>query len=351
MISFSQPVKGVVQKKVPLYFVLIAALLPTGLFLGSTLFKFNSPDQLSASIPVSGGNSNRDTGCDLSMKQYRLRNARLSQPLLMTDLPNEDAYLKNLKIQVSDLIAQKESSGELQNASVYLRQLNDGSWMSVNSSLQFAPGSMLKVAILITYLKMKESDPDLFEKKLLLTAQMIPDKKQFVEEYHLPPGRYTIQELIYAMIVKSDNYATFLLNQYIDHAVIENLFTDLDLKKPQINASAYPMTSGEFGRFFRVLYNASYLSNKDSEYALDLLSKSEYKNGILSGLPEGLKTAHKFGESGDGTVFELHESAIVYLENKPYLLIIMTRGKDMSKLPAVLQQVSGTVYTFLKAAS
>jgi beta-lactamase class A len=351
MFSFAQPVKGVVQKKVPLYFVLIAALLPIGLYLGITLLKFNGPDRVSAAIPVSGGNSQSDTGCDLTMKQYRLRNSSLSQPLLMTDLPNEDAYLKNLKGQISDLIAQKENSGDLLDASVYLRQLNDGSWMNINSNMKYAPGSMLKVAILITYLKMQEYNPGLFEKTMVVTPQLTTNKIQYVDEYHLPPGKYTVKELLEAMIVKSDNIATMLLNDNINQATIETLFTDLGLKKPVVNANVYPITAAEFSRFFRILFNSTYLNQKNSEFALELLMRTEYRNGILKGLPENMKVAHKFGESGDGSVFELHESALVYLENKPYLLIIMTRGKDISKLPSVLQEVSGTVYNFLKTSS
>ena len=98
----------------------------------------------------------------------------------------------------------------------------------------------------------------------------------------------------------------------------------------------------------RAIYNAAYLTAEDSEYAGELLSQCDFKDGILSGLPPNTRVAHKFGESGNQIVKQLHESAIVYLYNQPYLLTVMTKGNDNKKLSLLIKEISQTVYNDMK---
>ena len=56
---------------------------------------------------------------------------------------------------------------------------------------------------------------------------------------------------------------------------------------------------------------------------------------------------HKFGEQGTPLGKELHEIAIIYLNDSPYLLTIMTQGKEMSKLPPILSEISKITYNHL----
>jgi hypothetical protein len=146
------------------------------------------------------------------------------------------------------------------------------------------------------------------------------------------------------MIQYSDNNATMLLNGIIDIKIFKKVFTDLGLSEPGWYAKSYPISANEYSVFLRVLFNSGYLNMKDSEFALRLLTKSDFKNGIVNGLPSSVQLAHKFGESGDASEKQLHESAIVYLNNNPFLITIMTKGKDLKKLPEVIKEASNLVY-------
>lgn len=66
---------------------------------------------------------------------------------------------------------------------------------------------------------------------------------------------------------------------------------------------------------------------------------------MVQGLPENTKIAHKFGEMGDATTRQLHESGFIYINNTPYLLTIMTKGYDITKLPAVISELTKITYT------
>jgi beta-lactamase class A len=101
----------------------------------------------------------------------------------------------------------------------------------------------------------------------------------------------------------------------------------------------------------RAIYNASYLNVEDSEYAAEMLTKCDFKDGIMMGLPNGIQVAHKFGESGTPIDKQLHESAIVYLDGKSYLLTVMTKGKDIKVLSSLMGDISRLVYSKIVSAS
>ena len=81
-----------------------------------------------------------------------------------------------------------------------------------------------------------------------------------------------------------------------------------------------------------------------SEKLLSILSKTEYKGGLVAGVPDNIIVSHKFGERVIGDVYQLHDCGIVYYPNNPYLLCVMTKGTEFTKLEKVIQDISGMVY-------
>ena len=56
--------------------------------------------------------------------------------------------------------------------SVYFRNLNNGPWFGIRENEGFAPASLMKISILISYLKMSETDPNLLGTIIPVTAGM-----------------------------------------------------------------------------------------------------------------------------------------------------------------------------------
>jgi len=65
-------------------------------------------------------------------------------------------------------------------------------------------------------------------------------------------------------------------------------------------------------------------------------------------IPEGTVVTHKLGERGFNEVMDFSESAIVYCNSRPYLLTIMTRGKDIKQQTALVREISGEIYNQYK---
>ena len=102
--------------------------------------------------------------------------------------------------------------------------------------------------------------------------------------------------------------------------------------------------------FFRVLYNATYLSINHSELALKILGDTKFAEGLRAGVPEHVAIAHKFGyRRMDGALrdtpsSQLHDCGIVYYPNKPYFICVMTKGNNINDLKAFIGEVSEAVY-------
>jgi len=81
-----------------------------------------------------------------------------------------------------------------------------------------------------------------------------------------------------------------------------------------------------------------------SDLALDMLSRIDFRSGIVQGVGPGIPVAHKFGEhSGDGDgKKQLHDCGIVY---HPYLLCIMSRGASFEYLDDAIASISKIIFT------
>ncbi len=283
-------------------------------------------------------------------KVRRLGGLQYIKPLLFVDNLCQGDKLMPLKSSLNILFDNFKKSGVLNSASFYMKDYSNNDWMAINEDEKYSPGSLLKVPQLITFLKMNEENPGILNKKIPYVNTLITDKKPIYTSKSIKPGHsYTIRELLVYMIQYSDNNATMLLNGIIDIKTFKKVFTDLGLIEPDWYAKSYPISANEYSIFLRALFNAGYLNIKDSEFAVGLLTKSDFKNGIVNGLPSNVQLAHKFGESGDADEKQLHESAIIYLNNNPILITIMTKGKDMKKLPQVLKEASNLVYNQMQS--
>lgn len=258
-----------------------------------------------------------------------------------------------LKKKVQNFIASMIDADKAEKVGVYFRELKGGHWFGVNENSKFSPASLLKVPVMIAYLKSAEKTPGVLGQSLYYDGSFdLNENEHFRSPYWIKPNRlYTVHDLLSAMIVNSDNNATQVLDANINHSSLLEVFTDLGLSIPADDAPEIDfMSPKSFTYFFRVLYNATYLSDEFSEKALNLLAGPDFPRGIQSTVPAGVTVAQKFGER---SVFnslgvlqsrELHDCGIIYYPAKPYLLCVMTKGKDFADLTSIIQNISSMTY-------
>lgn len=268
------------------------------------------------------------------------------RPLLYSEPQCESPRYDVMRNMVGSLVQQFQANGVISSAAVYIRDFRLGEWTCYNGEEEFDPASMLKLPILLTWLSMSEEDPGLMDRKYTCEiAGQVAGKTQYFPSVEAQPNTsYTVRRLLELMAVNSDNRATQTLMQHMPTGRFIKVFTDLGLRAPGMTDTRYAMNVRDVSVFMKALYNGSYLSPINSEYALEMLTRCDFNQGIMAGLPEEVSVAHKFGESGNDEEKQLHETALVYLNGHHYLITIMTRGKDIMKLPEVLSSISKLVY-------
>lgn len=256
---------------------------------------------------------------------------------------------KPLGTMMNEYIDKAKTEGKADSVSIYFRDFTKEMWTGVNEDEKYAPASMLKVTIMLSYLKQAESDPGLLSRKVFYTPET-DDGQYFKPKVNLPSGYYSNETLIKNMIEQSDNASAQILITNQQDA-FRKVNADLGLPTQQNSDDIDFMSARIYSRLFRVLYNATYLSKTSSEKALDLLSNTSFNAGLIDGLPATTTISHKFGErtvldknTNQPTELELHDCGIVYKPGSPYFVCIMTRGKNFTDLESVISGLSDLVY-------
>jgi beta-lactamase class A len=259
-------------------------------------------------------------------------------------LPNA---VKGMEEDVHAFLEIKKEAGILDTYGVYYRDLNNGPWFGINASTEFSPGSLLKVPLLMSLYRATIADPALLSKEVEFEGKVDATEQMIVTEEPILSGHtYTVEELGRHMIIDSDNNAALLLYQILGYDKVAETYRDLG-ENPPTTGNDYLITVRGYASFFRILYNATYLTADQSERALKLLAGSSYKDALVAGVPSGTPIAHKFGErkfTNTNQRQQLHDCGIVYAPKHPYILCVMTQGSSVAELSPIIAEVSRIVY-------
>ncbi|HQL69686.1 MAG TPA: class A beta-lactamase-related serine hydrolase [Bacteroidales bacterium] len=331
--------------------IFLLAGLIIGLIAGYFLFHSRHKSDLRADKPVSEKTL-------VNVDEIRLGGAyELTNPLLDCDnfepsiLPNHVKLKKALATYVDTNV----KNGNAKSISVYFRSMDNGPWIGIGENTMYPPASLLKVPLMIAILKKAEKDPEILKSKVYYNQIMDASHSPNIHSAKkLEIGNtYTVDQLLEYMISYSDNNAKEILLKFVDDDFLFKVFIDLGVDMQHRDLQQDFITCREYSSFFRILYNASYLSRDMSEKALKLLTKTSFHQGIPNPLPDNIIVAHKFGERAypDSNIKQLHDCGIVYFEGRPYLLCVMTLGTDFDKLVKIISDISALTYNEISKSS
>ncbi len=307
---------------------------PIGIVVGFLLFKvLDAPKHLSKNS---------------YSEEIREEGYKFISPLLECEVEGERLNaLGPLQLEIESLLQSAKDNGNVTDAAVYFRELNNGPWFGVNQNMDFSPASLLKLPVLMAYYKLYEDYPEGLDKKVKYDKDLVLLSQAIQPDQMIKKGNeYTLNDLIERMIVYSDNAALGLLELNIEKELIDKVTVDLGIETASVNTPEDFMSVRGYAGLFRILYNASYLEKDMSEKALELLSRTRFDKGIAAGLPKSIKVSHKFGERElENGIKQLHDCGIVYYPNSPYLLCIMTRGNNMQSLARTIALTSQKIYS------
>lgn len=249
-------------------------------------------------------------------------------------------------------IAFLQANGKVIHMSIFFRDLKNGPRFGIQEYDDFHTASLLKVPVMLAILQAADGDSSLLDTQLLSPATLPPISNVDTSDDALKPGTsYTIRELLRRMIVYSDNDAANMLIEKINadpQPVNSNTFLDLGMIN-MMSGKMDKLSMLTYSNLFTVLYNTAYLSDELSQFALELLTKSTYKEGLVAGVPSTVRVAHKFGYYEVEGEAQLHDCGIVYHRSTPYVLCVMTDGTSIKDEAASIAEISKQVYEAVDA--
>jgi beta-lactamase class A len=223
---------------------------------------------------------------------------------------------------------------------------------AVNADEQFAQASAIKIPILMEVLKQADED------------ELDLDEKHWVEKKYQVAGsgilselgdrstQMTAGDLCVLMILLSDNSATNMLIDLVGMENVNKTMESLDcvgtrLRRRMMDTAASARgeenvsTPAEAARILRRLHDGKFVSREVSDQVLAILRK-EKPGDVRSALPTGIKVASKAGSiPGVAT-----EWAIVELENRPYIVVVMGAYGNGEEFKGAIHDVSQTAHEF-----
>jgi len=263
--------------------------------------------------------------------------------------------LESLKGKLEVSIEGFKKTGKAKRISVFVRDLNTSKFVGINDGEIYYMASLLKTPLLIGGFKLAEVEPKILDQALIYNG--VPDlyEDQIISVSNkLQKGEtYTIKDLMNRAVIYSDNTAAQILLDYFPEGFLDRIMQALGVQivKPTGELEDF-VTARTYANIFRILYNSSYLTREYSNQALEVLSKTEFKDGITAKLPKDLVIAHKFAERtlvyGNNSVAleQIHECGLIYSRNfkDPYILCVLTEGSSYNDLKYVLSEISLSVY-------
>lgn len=268
---------------------------------------------------------------------------------------NPSETLSALNATILEDINQLTASKDISRAGVYLRNLENGIWTSVNGDDLFVPASLMKIVKLIAFLNQADQDPAVLDRLVTIPLNLEASAQNIAPTATAIRGEtYTVRELLQLAIIHSDNIAVNALTTVIDQKILNETLNDLEIPdySDLDEGRTYTISPRLYSRFFRVLYNSTLLSPEHSELALEWLAQSEYKEALVKGVNDPtISIAHKFGETitlgdSDTPVAQHHDCGIVYAPT-PYAVCIMTEGSDLSRLAHAIARIESDIHTFI----
>jgi len=227
--------------------------------------------------------------------------------------------------------------------SVYYEYLITGTNFSINVDYYTYPASLTKVPIAIMILNKINKGELSMDTTLPIKST---DKDSFSGElYKLPNGTtLSIRQLIEATIITSDNTAKNILYGLISTQDLNDFINELGMDK--LFNEQGDTTAKEYARVFRSLYYASMLTKEDSEYLLDLLTRTNRQKFMTAKLPDDVVVAHKYASTIPDKSYS--DVGIVYINERPFLIAITIDGREAKNFTQ--EQAKDIISTITKKA-
>lgn len=214
---------------------------------------------------------------------------------------------------------------------VAIEDLSTGQKYLLRQNEVFPQASSIKIAVLAElYRQTQEGKLNLNDTYTVNAADLVTDSPLMSS---LTPGvtQVSLRQLAAMMVVVSDNSAANVLIDRVGMENINSLLDSLGLIHIRVRRKMMDLKAASQGReniatpadmltLLENLYRGKVLNRDLTQEFFNLLSTRKMDSFLARDLPEELKVANKSGML-EGV---RNDSAVVFLENRPYIICVMT---------------------------
>ncbi|OGM25681.1 hypothetical protein A2962_03875 [Candidatus Woesebacteria bacterium RIFCSPLOWO2_01_FULL_39_61] len=267
----------------------------------------------------------------------RLKIPSISIPFLGEKTIIIEGDKKNQGMKEKATVAFKSMTKELSGVyGLYVLRLDDGSNYGVNENEIFQAASLIKLPVIFAMYKEAEGgNIDLDNKYRLKRTDKVAGSGSL---YQKSEGYLiTYREMVRLMGKQSDNTAFNILVKLLGKDKIESVIKELGMIQTSLDKNE--TTPEDVGIFFDRLYNGNLISDASTNEILEDLTDTIYEDWLVAGIPGVIRVAHKYGR-------ELHivNDAGIILSDKPFVLVIMSKGIVEKEADEIFPVITRAVY-------
>ena len=236
-----------------------------------------------------------------------------------------------------------------------------GEEILINVDERFHAASTMKVPVMIELFRQVEAGQRKLDDTVLVTNQFtsIHDGTAYTlsatedsdgEIYKAMGSRLSYRALVEAAITVSSNLATNILIEHLGATNVQATVNKMQASGMQVLRGVEDQKAFDAGKnntttarglltLFEAIGKGQAVNPAASAMMVDILKRQKFVDGIPAGLPPGTPVAHK-----TGSITRIrHDAGIVY-GNRPYVLVVLTRGIQDSKVAdALIASISAAV--------
>ncbi|MCO4257232.1 serine hydrolase [Pseudarthrobacter cellobiosi] len=154
-----------------------------------------------------------------------------------------------------------------------------------------------------------------------------------------PLGAFTSDFQIQAMVQDRNNESWSLLMDAVGLSELSEYAASIDVTyDPEVNT----LSTADMAHILAELFEGMLPDQEHTEQLLSYMQDTNYENLLPAAVPDGVTVFHKYGLLDD----ELHDAAILSMSSGSYVLVVFTKGADLSDIPertVVIQEITKAV--------
>jgi beta-lactamase class A len=241
--------------------------------------------------------------------------------------PNTDILKDDLNNELSGL---KGTYG------IWVQSLDGSYHLGINENEKFDGASLFKLPLMIGYYE--GIDSGAINSGTSYTLKYSDAAAGAGALSTLPPGtNVTYKDIVEAMGKSSDNAAFSIISNALENNAEVDEINQIGMTNTDfINSTTTPY---DIGLLYFKLANGKLISNNSKNEMLNFLTNTDFEDLIPKGVPDDIRVAHKYG-SDNG---ELNDAGIIFT-NKPFILVILSKGIDPAESETEISKLTKIVY-------